>query len=189
MYRLKNSSLYFRLKWLFLFLILGSACGEADTAQTIIANTGETEEKIPLADTGKVSAKTDETFSIEYLMGKFDPERHPDFVKVDKKYADDDQKLLRKDAYEAFLKMREAALKDGIELKILSATRNFNRQKTIWEAKWNGSRLVENQDLSKTIPNPEKRALKILEYSSMPGTSRHHWGTDIDLNSLEPAYF
>lgn len=189
MYRLKNSSLYFRLKWLFLFLILGSACGEADTAQTIIANTGEAEEKIPPADTGKVSAKTDETFSIEYLMGKFDPERHPDFVKVDKKYADDDQKLLRKDAYEAFLKMREAALKDGIELKILSATRNFNRQKTIWEAKWNGSRLVENQDLSKTIPNPEKRALKILEYSSMPGTSRHHWGTDIDLNSLEPAYF
>jgi LAS superfamily LD-carboxypeptidase LdcB len=23
----------------------------------------------------------------------------------------------------------------------------------------------------------------------MPGTSRHHWGTDIDLNSLESSYF
>jgi hypothetical protein len=23
----------------------------------------------------------------------------------------------------------------------------------------------------------------------MPGTSRHHWGTDIDINSVEPAYF
>ena len=23
----------------------------------------------------------------------------------------------------------------------------------------------------------------------MPGTSRHHWGTDIDLNNLEPSWF
>ena len=23
----------------------------------------------------------------------------------------------------------------------------------------------------------------------MPGTSRHHWGTDIDFNSVDPAYF
>jgi hypothetical protein len=23
----------------------------------------------------------------------------------------------------------------------------------------------------------------------MPGTSRHHWGTDIDINSVENAYF
>ena len=23
----------------------------------------------------------------------------------------------------------------------------------------------------------------------MPGTSRHHWGTDLDINSLEPSYF
>lgn len=23
----------------------------------------------------------------------------------------------------------------------------------------------------------------------MPGSSRHHWGTDIDLNDLNPAYF
>jgi LAS superfamily LD-carboxypeptidase LdcB len=23
----------------------------------------------------------------------------------------------------------------------------------------------------------------------MPGTSRHHWGTDIDINSLNPLYF
>jgi LAS superfamily LD-carboxypeptidase LdcB len=23
----------------------------------------------------------------------------------------------------------------------------------------------------------------------MPGTSRHHWGTDVDLNSMDPKYF
>ena len=34
-----------------------------------------------------------------------------------------------------------------------------------------------------------EKAKDILTYSSMPGTSRHHWGTDIDLNSLENSYF
>jgi hypothetical protein len=33
------------------------------------------------------------------------------------------------------------------------------------------------------------KALDILTYSSMPGTSRHHWGTDIDLNAFENEYF
>ncbi len=73
---------------------------------------------------------------------------------------------------------------------IKSATRPFDRQKIIWEGKWTGKRLVAGgQDISKTIPNPKERALKILEYSSMPGTSRHHWGTDIDINNFTNEYF
>ena len=32
-------------------------------------------------------------------------------------------------------------------------------------------------------------AKDILTYSSMPGSSRHHWGTDVDLYSLEPSAF
>ena len=28
---------------------------------------------------------------------------------------------------------------------------------------------------------PEAAIEKIIEYSTLPGTSRHHWGTDIDL--------
>ncbi len=42
---------------------------------------------------------------------------------------------------------------------------------------------------AKKYPDPKTRALKILLYSSMPGTSRHHWGTDIDLNSFVNSYF
>ena len=38
-------------------------------------------------------------------------------------------------------------------------------------------------------PDPVERGLKILEYSSMPGSSRHHWGTDIDLNNLNDRHF
>ena len=29
--------------------------------------------------------------------------------------------------------------------------------------------------------SPQQNLLKIIEYSTLPGTSRHHWGTDIDI--------
>jgi zinc D-Ala-D-Ala carboxypeptidase len=118
---------------------------------------------------------------INELMGKFDPAKHSDFEKIPLKYCDKDGMLLRRETLEAFKKMHEAAEKDGISLKIISATRNFERQKAIWEAKW--------EKYTKDFPNPSKRALKILEYSSMPGTSRHHWGTDMDLNDLNNPTF
>ncbi|WP_066225464.1 M15 family metallopeptidase [Formosa haliotis] len=75
--------------------------------------------------------------------------------------------------------MNEAAKADGIHFKIVSGTRNFNEQKAIWDRKWK-----RYQELS-----PIERAKKILQYSSMPSTSRHHWGTDIDLNHLTNSYF
>jgi LAS superfamily LD-carboxypeptidase LdcB len=129
-------------------------------------------------------------FSIEYLTGKFDPASHPDFVKVDPRYADGEGYYLRRDTYESFRKMWEAAKAAGIQLTIISATRNFERQKQIWEAKWTGGRPIENgANAARKYPNPKTRALKILEYSSMPGTSRHHWGTDIDLNDLDNYTF
>ncbi|MCB9282541.1 MAG: M15 family metallopeptidase [Lewinellaceae bacterium] len=127
--------------------------------------------------------------SIDYIMGKFDPAKHPDFTLIPTSYADREGLYLRKDVFEAYKKMHAAAKAEGVNLVIISATRPFKYQKGIWEAKWNGQRLVEGKDLSKTIPDPKQRALKILEYSSMPGTSRHHWGTDFDLNDLEDAYF
>lgn len=146
------------------------------------------ENQPPLSVSPKIIA-TDEQFTVDYLMGKFDPAKHSSFVKIAPPYADNNERYLRKDAYEAFKKMYAAALKDSVELVIISATRNFQAQKGIWEAKWTGARLVNDKDISKTIPNPRQRALKILEYSSMPGSSRHHWGTDIDLNDLSDFHF
>ncbi|MEO0337958.1 MAG: M15 family metallopeptidase [Bacteroidota bacterium] len=130
------------------------------------------------------------TFPIEYLMGKFDPATHPDFTKIEIQHADREGMYIRKDTYEAFQKMYNAALEDGVKLVIRSATRNFQYQKGIWEAKWNGSRKIENgKDASIAYPDPKQRALKILEYSSMPSTSRHHWGTDLDFNSFDNEWF
>lgn len=143
-----------------------------------------------IADTSKQSMDLDSSFlNKAYLMGQFDPAQHPDFVHVDPKYADKAELYLRKETYAAFLKMHEAAKADGIRLIIRSATRPFPHQKSIWEGKWTGERKVDGQDLSKSTPDAKTRALKILEYSSMPGTSRHHWGTDIDLNAFENSYF
>ncbi len=117
-----------------------------------------------------------------YLLGQFDPKLDALFVEVPAKYsAKESTQYLRKEAMEAFSKMADAARTDGVELKIVSATRTFFDQRAIWEAKWRAS--------SKSFPKAEDRAKHILQYSSMPGTSRHHWGTDIDINSLEPDYF
>jgi zinc D-Ala-D-Ala carboxypeptidase len=125
-----------------------------------------------------------------YLLGKFDPATHPMFSKLGDAHARGSAKdgYLRKETYEAFKKMSAAAKEDGVELLIISATRNFDSQKRIWENKWEGRTMVEGINLT-TIKDPKERARLILLYSSMPSTSRHHWGTDMDLNNLNNEFF
>lgn len=129
-----------------------------------------------------------ERISKEYLMGKFDPAKDERFALIPKPYAEKEM-YMRKEALESFKKMHAAAKKDGISLLILSATRPFDVQKAIWEAKWTGQKKVDGVFLSKEVKDPKERAIQILRWSSMPSTSRHHWGTDIDINNLEPEYF
>jgi zinc D-Ala-D-Ala carboxypeptidase len=125
-----------------------------------------------------------------YLMGKFDPAQREDFVSIPLEYVTNGNKMyLRKETLDAFLKMQEVANKNDVNLKIASATRNFIYQKNIWNNKWTGATLVNGEDLSVSVPNGLERLKKILEYSSVPGTSRHHWGTDIDINDANPQYF
>lgn len=133
----------------------------------------------------------DSSFTLDYVRGRFNPATHPDFTAVDAKYTDSDGTYyLRKDTYEAFKEMHAAAAADTVRLTIISATRNFNRQKSIWEAKWTGARLLEGRESApEAYPEPVDRALAILRWSSMPGTSRHHWGTDMDINRLTNDYF
>lgn len=125
-----------------------------------------------------------------YLMGKFDPILRDDFVLIPRQYTVGENKMyLRKETLLAFLEMAKTASKDGVELKIASATRNFTYQKNIWNNKWTGYTLVEGKSLVKSIPDELERFKKILEYSSVPGTSRHHFGSDIDINDANPEYF
>lgn len=121
------------------------------------------------------------TVTPEELLGQFDQRTHPDFTKISSTYTAKENIYLRKEVYAQFEKMHAAAKADGVHLKIVSATRNFNYQKGIWERKWNRSKYMGWDAL--------KKAQDILNYSSMPGSSRHHWGTDVDLNSLNNDFF
>lgn len=124
-----------------------------------------------------------------YLLGTFEPKEDPLFVAIPAAYSNKAEiQYLRKEAMESFKQMADAALKEGISLKIVSATRTFYAQKAIWEAKWNGLR-EDWKDVATKHPKAVERAVAILYYSSMPGTSRHHWGTDVDINSVETEYF
>ena len=80
---------------------------------------------------------------------------------------------MQEEVYKAYEQMRKAAAKAGIDIKAVSAHRRYHRQREIWNAKY--STLI-SQGLS------AKDAIEeIITYSTLPGTSRHHWGTDIDI--------
>ncbi|MDW3648141.1 MAG: M15 family metallopeptidase [Bacteroidia bacterium] len=132
-----------------------------------------------------------DTIANTYLLGRFDPAKHEDFEKITATHGAGSGlgAYLHKETLAAFKEMHAAAKEEGVKLTIRSATRNFFRQKQIWEAKWTGARKVGGKDLSKSKPDPTDRATEILLFSSMPGTSRHHWGTDMDLNAFENSYF
>jgi len=80
---------------------------------------------------------------------------------------------LSKAAGKAFVKMQKAALKAGITLEIVSGYRSYERQTQIWNRKYKA-----NHDAGLS---PIENIQKIIEYSTLPGTSRHHWGCDVDL--------
>ena len=80
---------------------------------------------------------------------------------------------MQQEVYEAYERMRQAAAKEGIDIKVVSAHRSYHRQREIWNAKY---KTLTLQGL------PAKDAIQeIITYSTLPGTSRHHWGTDIDI--------
>ena len=141
------------------------------------------------SDTLKETAKTISDSVLEKrLLGKFNPKNDSDFILVDKAFCNKEI-YLQKEAYESFIKMHKAAKEEGVSLKIISGTRNFYAQKGIWERKWTGKTRLSDGTFASDLKDPKKRALKILLYSSMPSTSRHHWGTDIDINNLNNSYF
>lgn len=86
---------------------------------------------------------------------------------------------LREEPYKAFLKMKKAAYQAGFDAKVVSGYRSFDRQRGIWERKFH--RYTEIDGLK-----PIAALNKIIEYSTIPGTSRHHWGTEIDIIDANP---
>jgi LAS superfamily LD-carboxypeptidase LdcB len=83
-----------------------------------------------------------------------------------------------------FLNLRRAARADGIDLVPMSGFRDFARQLAIWNGKFGGTRPMLDAAgaiLEAGALTPAQRIDAILMWSALPGASRHHWGTDLDL--------
>lgn len=85
---------------------------------------------------------------------------------------------------EPFKALRDRAANEGIDLAVASGFRSYHRQKTIFDEKWQGKRSVLSDDdslLDRSEFEDSDWLDRILRFSALPGTSRHHWGTDIDV--------
>lgn len=83
-----------------------------------------------------------------------------------------------------FEALRAAAAEQGFDLRILSGFRSFERQLSIWNRKARGELAVLDssaQPLDITTLSERDLVFAILRWSALPGASRHHWGTDLDV--------
>ena len=91
---------------------------------------------------------------------------------------------------EPFFRLRAAAAADGIDLLPVSTYRDFSRQLGIWNAKCRGERDLFDRDgirLDYDSLSEEEVVGAILHWSALPGASRHHWGTEIDVVDARTA--
>lgn len=100
---------------------------------------------------------------------------------------------LHRDIIDDFHTLRAAAARRGIDLRPVSSWRDFDRQLLIWNAKCRGERELLDRDgtlLDHASLSEEGLVSAILHWSALPGASRHHWGTEIDVidgNALPPG--
>ncbi|HSQ42670.1 MAG TPA: M15 family metallopeptidase [Fibrobacteraceae bacterium] len=94
----------------------------------------------------------------------------------------------------AFQKLCRDARNDHFVLRIESGWRSFDRQLSIWNRKARGELPLlnsESRPLEALRLSPEDRMWTILYWSALPGTSRHHWGSDLDVvdaAAIPPGY-
>lgn len=117
----------------------------------------------------------------DFLRGKNNFSLDTTFVQMHPQYTSKraPYNYLNRQVYEAFIQMYEAAKQDGIKLVIISGARSFITQKVVWNRIWKES----------GIPEGPGRLKNRLRYSALPGCSRHHWGTDVDLNANRTDYW
>lgn len=90
---------------------------------------------------------------------------------------------LQEDTASAFALLQADAKQAGFDLAIASSYRSFERQLAIWNSKACGDRPVyddRDQPIAMAQLSPIEQLHAILRFSAIPGTSRHHWGTDLD---------
>ncbi len=98
------------------------------------------------------------------------------------------------EAAEAFLAMREAARGAGIDLLPYSSFRDYRMQLRIWNAKFSGRAPlydIDGRPRDFAALSEAQIIDCILNWSALPGGSRHQWGTEIDVvdgAAMPPGY-
>lgn len=92
--------------------------------------------------------------------------------------------LIHPDMGPAVKILAAAAKKQGFKLKVVSGFRSYDQQLAVWNAKARGERpvldILERPIRHGTL-NGWPLVEAILRWSALPGASRHHWGSDIDV--------
>jgi LAS superfamily LD-carboxypeptidase LdcB len=102
--------------------------------------------------------------------------------------------FLHREMLAPFRRLCQRARAEGIDLSVASGFRDHAAQLRIWNAKATGQRALldrEGRPLEFAKLSEEQIVWAILRWSALPGGSRHHWGTDIDIydrNSLPEGY-
>lgn len=92
------------------------------------------------------------------------------------------------------LQLQARAAEAGFALRVASSYRSFERQRLIWNAKAQGQRPVldsAGEPLDISLLSETELVYAILRWSALPGASRHHWGTDLDVydaSCIAPDY-
>lgn len=84
--------------------------------------------------------------------------------------------------------LRQEAQQAGFRLGVCSGFRSFEQQLRIWNDKASGTRpLLDANGRSLDVKKltPQEIVDSILLWSALPGASRHHWGSDVDVVDAE----
>lgn len=76
---------------------------------------------------------------------------------------------------QAFWRFKEQAKMDGWNLILVSAYRSYRDQRRVWNKS-------DDSYLRRGATNQKKRVEAVMSLVSVPGLSRHHWGTELDIS-------
>ncbi len=92
--------------------------------------------------------------------------------------------LVHQDIVVPLTELQQNAAASGFDLRLCSGFRSFDRQLHIWNAKLSGLRPVVDDRgalINLELLSPWQQIQAVMRWSALPGASRHHWGTDIDI--------
>jgi LAS superfamily LD-carboxypeptidase LdcB len=123
----------------------------------------------------------------------FDPDELTGHARAHVRQFSDPRFAARPEVADAFLALRAQALLDGIDLLPIASWRPFEAQLRIWNRKFSAEatlRDIHGQPRDHATLSPQALVWAILGWSGLPGATRRHWGTDIDVwdrNALPPG--